>query len=454
MELRWYFEVFIRHARLIILGTLMPGVISLVISLIIPPTYQASSEIVLFKSKAEITLNPQFQTLTEDQLIRLSGQDPRRQTLAALTLSDQVLSDTISNLPRNMQQTWSMTKLRENAQVETTGNLLKLSVNAGNPEEAATVTNTWAETFAQIANQSFKTPSDAIDSINHQVEASSVEYKNAENRLINFLENNQIDELKLQIEIKEQAIKDLTGAYTSASQIELTNLLVTKQQLPQIAQQIAALTNMVSQLPEGSSLDQSTQVALLLLQIRLFNAFQLVPTNLQTLSTTELQINIPSSLEETLTRSQAIDLLNQMDIALKDLDEQLQNLIDKSSNASLQSPGPDKKLEAQIRTLQKEVDELKASLENEEATLKELTSERDLTWNNYNILSQKSSEVSIANKIAETEVVIATGAVPPEEPYSPRVLLNTVIGFALGFVATSMLAFIKENLAMSNQKEA
>jgi succinoglycan biosynthesis transport protein ExoP len=155
-----------------------------------------------------------------------------------------------------------------------------------------------------------------------------------------------------------------------------------------------------------------------------------------------------------LTRSQAVDLLNQMNIAVNDLDEQLQNLIDESTNASLQEPGPDKNLEAQIQALQKEIDKLKASLENEEATLKELTTERDLTWDNYNILSQKSSEVSIANKTAETEVVIATKAVPPEEPYSPKVLLNTVIGFALGLVVSSIIAFIKENLDISNQKEA
>jgi uncharacterized protein involved in exopolysaccharide biosynthesis len=101
---------------------------------------------------------------------------------------------------------------------------------------------------------------------------------------------------------------------------------------------------------------------------------------------------------------------------------------------------------AAIRALQSELDRDKAALEEEQAKSKELTEERDLAWDNYRILAEKAAEVEIAHKTAETEVVIATQAIPPQKAVSPNKLLNTVIGAALGLTFGLAAAFVRAHL--------
>jgi uncharacterized protein involved in exopolysaccharide biosynthesis len=75
---------------------------------------------------------------------------------------------------------------------------------------------------------------------------------------------------------------------------------------------------------------------------------------------------------------------------------------------------------------------LQSQLENEKAQLNELTSTRDLTWQAYQALAQKETEVR-NNLQTSSSVALASPAVPPVEPTSRGVLRNTALGAAVGF---------------------
>ena len=68
---------------------------------------------------------------------------------------------------------------------------------------------------------------------------------------------------------------------------------------------------------------------------------------------------------------------------------------------------------------------------HEKARLNELTSTRDLTWEAYQALAEKETEVR-NNLQTSSSVNLASPAVPPVEPASRGVLRNTLIGAAVG----------------------
>jgi hypothetical protein len=75
---------------------------------------------------------------------------------------------------------------------------------------------------------------------------------------------------------------------------------------------------------------------------------------------------------------------------------------------------------------------LQSQLENEKAQMNELTSTRDLTWEAYQALAQKETEVR-NNLQTSSSVTLASPAVPAVEPTSRGILRNTMIGAGIGF---------------------
>jgi uncharacterized protein involved in exopolysaccharide biosynthesis len=75
---------------------------------------------------------------------------------------------------------------------------------------------------------------------------------------------------------------------------------------------------------------------------------------------------------------------------------------------------------------------LQSQLENEKAQLNELTSSRDLSWEAYQALAQKETEVR-NNLQTSSSVTMASPAVPPVNPTSRGILRNTALGAAVGF---------------------
>jgi uncharacterized protein involved in exopolysaccharide biosynthesis len=93
---------------------------------------------------------------------------------------------------------------------------------------------------------------------------------------------------------------------------------------------------------------------------------------------------------------------------------------------------------------------LQSQLENEQARLNDLTSARDLTWQAYQALAQKETEVR-NNLQTSSSVTLASPAVPPVEPASRGVVRNTLIGAALGFLLS--LTWVLGSVWLSSLEE-
>ena len=444
MEIRWYYAV-IRHSLpLIVLGTLTPGIVALILSLILQPVYQAQAEVVLFKSKPNVTFDERFDTISEDELVRLGGEDPRRQTFSALAYSDDVLQRTIDALPSEWQADWSSSRIEDQSKVESIGNLLQLSVKATSPEEAASVTNAWAQVFVTLVNQAFKEPNESVNIIANQSNDSQELYKKTQTMLSNFLENNQIAEMEFQIAIREQAIENIQTAYQDSAQEGLSSILTQKEQISLLISSTEALRDKVTGIDKDGPLNASTQAAMLVLEVRSFNLLGSLSSEAGIQD--QYQFVLPAYDDMHLTAGQALSSLDRLVTALKTLDQNVGEIANNQAEKLLDAAELEKTLAKKIEKLQQEIDQLQGELEGENARLREFETDRDMAWENYLTLENKLSELSIANQAAQTEVVIAAVAITPEEPVGPDLILNMVIGLALGFMTSMAIAFVRAYL--------
>ena len=446
MEIRWYYKIIRYSALIIIFSILIPAIAALLLSLSLPAEYQTQAEVVLFKSKTDINLDPRFETISEDELIRLSGQDPRRQTLSALAVSDQVLSETISSLPEPIQSNWTLIKLGNGVSVETSGNLLQLITNANEPNETAIVNNTWAETFTRVANKTFRQSTEALDTLIAQVDDANYEYQLAENNLITILKDNQIDEFTLEIKLIDNAVSDLRQVFQSNARAELETTLQTSQRLKLLVSEAETLRALLEETPRNQAITPSIQTAILILLVNATNFAQITPGDDGISIPTEIQLSIPYDLDNPPTADTGILLLDQIIEELTALESQLEQSSSDQGTDLLNVVRLDGNLSDQIQFLHNEKDKYNANLEEEQAVINELTAARDLAWENFKILSQKAAELNIADQTAETEVVFATRAIPPEQPSGPNTIIYVGIGVVLGLVIGLSIAIIRAHL--------
>jgi succinoglycan biosynthesis transport protein ExoP len=437
MELRHYYDIFLRSWRLILIGTLIPGLVAFVISLVIKPTYRAQAEVSLYKTKSDLALDERYLTLSEDGIVHYSNPDARRNTLVALATSDEVLAKTLEALPETLRSDWSLSRLGVTTHIDTSGNMIQLSVQSNSPEEATVVSNAWAQTFTDVANDIYQQPSSSLQAVTDQLSQVYNEYEKIQTDLESYLANSQIDELNYQISQKELAITRLKDAYLTATHDELINLLTAKQKIPQIISNAKLLRDKINSGPVDVKVSLANQLATLFLEVGSLNAGVNLPA--------EIQFSMPFPDTE-LSRADAIASIDQIINALTELQINLEEIVTNQSSALLSPPELEGTLGEEILKLQTELDPLRSQLETELATQRELTDSRDLAWENYLTLERKKTEFEIAATDVETEVIIAAQAVIPEEPISPKIILNSLIGLAFGFTVTSAFVVFRAQL--------
>ncbi|MEJ5311247.1 MAG: GNVR domain-containing protein [Anaerolineae bacterium] len=105
-------------------------------------------------------------------------------------------------------------------------------------------------------------------------------------------------------------------------------------------------------------------------------------------------------------------------------------------------------LDQEITTLENHVRELRAEIVRLQGRKDTLQRTRDLAWSAYVNLLSKEQEIRIATTSSGSEVRFASPAVPPLEPVSSGMLLNTAIGLAVGLMGGVVGAFLFNYLGL------
>lgn len=104
----------------------------------------------------------------------------------------------------------------------------------------------------------------------------------------------------------------------------------------------------------------------------------------------------------------------------------------------------DEELSQAIEMLDTKLSTLQAELEKQKSQERELLQTRDLAWDNVTTVQRKLSEIQLEDDIIGSQVRIASRAIPPLNPVSPRRLLTALIVGGLGTLLTIFTVFIIE----------
>jgi uncharacterized protein involved in exopolysaccharide biosynthesis len=400
IDLRQYIDVLRRRWKLIASVTAVAVIAAAVVSLLLPPVYEAKAGVVSVQSRSELTFEPRYQTV-EGELQRQDVQ-ARRQALLALVKSSSVAAEVIAQLgdalePEERQVAAMLKKVEAGSE----GDLINIKVNGRNRGTIVAVANAWGEAFEMYVNELYGTMPQSLGNVQAQREDAWQAYQEAQEALVAFRGDNQIEHLTNEIQAKQGTLSDY---------------YVVKRQLDRLMANAEALRE---QLRSGGSVPGVAD-ALPVLLLRA-NAFTLLPGDLPA----ELQLSLEQATGSDVGREEQAEELDTLIAVLQARRDEVQALIDEGS-------------------LQREVLQLQEQLEQEEARQWNLDEARNLARETYQALARKEDEARIATGVRDTEVRFAVPAVEPREPVSPKKRLNAAVAGALGLMVGIFAVFFIE----------
>lgn len=375
IDLRQYIRVLIRRWKLIVSITVIAVIVAVLVSFTSAAVYEAEATVIITGTRAEIVFEPKYRTysLQEDKELR--------ETLVALVKSSSVAAEAIERLGDELEpENQSIRNILSKVTVNTSGDLIGISVNSTDPEESAAIANAWAESYVSYINALYAGITQSPEGLQVQASAALADYEERQRERESFLGNNTIDELTQQIADKEL----LCTLKSLRDQIEAGSL--------------------------SSTAASANSLALILLQT---GAYATLPVQLQVALDTLPGLNA-STAEQ-----------------LHDIDALISNLESRSGGQQGQT----------VEELRQDILQLKRELEQQSAREREIKSSRDIAWQTYTTLANKVAEVEVASQAQDVVTRFAVAAVVPERSIPSHRVTNIGIALVLGLIIGIFGAF-------------
>jgi succinoglycan biosynthesis transport protein ExoP len=386
IDLRAYVEVLIRRWKWIVGCALAAAATSFIVSLLLPPIYEASSVIIITQPRYQMQFDPRFEVVDQ--------QTPAYKAFPTLATADETLQSVLEAHAPSAEarvRAWTLSTLSDIVEATSEGDpsLLVLKVRSRSPEEAAAIANVWADVLVQRGNEIYGENEEDVAFFDKQAAQAEEALDETETALIAFQVHNQASIVSAQLSSLRQAQADY---------------LADQRAVAYLTQDIQGLHAQLSQQPGGEPASLADDLTALFLQIKAFNAQ----------ASTSIQLQVGSA-----------EFLSQ-----KNLSEQIGFLADLVTTLEAKSSSIDERLaelEPQILTLQKQLEEIKVEEDR-------LIRARDLARETYMTLARKLEETRIAVQEENSMLQVGGYAAVPERPISPRKILNTGVAGTLGLM--------------------
>lgn len=366
-------------------------VLSLIISLIVPPTYEATALVAVTLPRERLEFDARIQTVTESQPM---------EAYPDLALSDSLLVQLLERTAAD--QSLTLEQLRKMVDVSTGSDpsIINLTVEHEDPEIAAEMADTWAELFVVWANVIFGSQGDE--------------------QLIFF--ETRLNEAASQLEAAEQALVDfqvdnrstiLANELLAAEQTQ-ADYLAKKRQIELILQDIESL---IPQAGDSNSTKPiaTDRLASILLQIRALGGISSgTPT-----TPFQIQFNLEGPADGSTTDN--LDTLIQLRDVLVAQGGQIQERL--------------ALLEPQILALQQEKFQM-------EVLNNRLNRDFEVAEETYTTLARTVDEKRITSADTTSGVKMAGKTAVPERPSSPNIILNAIVAGMAGLLLSSLAIIV------------
>jgi len=467
IDLRRYIEVLVRQWRFVVGAPIIAAVVALVVSLILPPAYEARVYVAVAKQKVEVQFGTQIRTLTEEELMMaavggaaLVNREARlatfRELVANPAIGEKVLpqfADRLRALDENLLDTSRF--LEDHVSVDeknTKNDLIGIVVSLPDPVLAADIANAWAQAYEEHINSLYRSaqPKDA-EAVQTQAEQSRQAYLTAQQELEAYLADNQIPRLNQQISILQTQIDSYQNALVETESLVNSQELAARRQLlggyygdlvmvERLLDDARALQQQIASGENSPAAAFGDALAMIFMRSRAFagaSSESGAPFSLQ------LQTPLTSGPVAASDVEGLIQALEQRKEETKTkIADLTATLLDPQDYSPPQEAGA--QMKDRIEKWTTEIQSLQARLEAEEAHQKDLERQRDLAWDTYSQLAKKAVEVEVAAESGGTEVRVASLALPPAKPVSSRKLLNTALAGMVGLMLVVSAVFAAE----------
>jgi succinoglycan biosynthesis transport protein ExoP len=396
IDLRAYILVLLKYWKWILGITVAAAAVALAVSFVLPPTYEATALVAVQAPQPVVNLDPRLQVLVLSQ-----PPQPASRAYLELAEGDGVLEALFSRLSPRPAEIQTLRDLRGmvKARAGTDPGVVRLTVRARDPQEAARIANLWAETFVAHANRVYGASEEELRQLEGQLAQAEAELEAAERALIEFQARNPAGLLEAQLDSLRQKQRDYLGAQRA---------------IADILQDIRALQERLARQPEDRPASAADALVVLWLRIHALTAPTFPSIQLQAGSAAS-----PSGPSVREVRALLSDMARDLEAKSAEIGPRL------------------KELEPQILQLQKQLQEIYTEQDR-------LTRRRDLAKETYTALARKVQETRLAVQGAQRTARLSSRASAPEEPASPRKLLNTAVAGTLGLMFSTMGAFAAE----------
>ncbi len=262
IDLRQYIDVLLKWWWLIVLGALLAGGSAFLVSLLMTPTYKATAGVVMLRSRTELSLGSDFESISDESILAASPNGSgitdlnkrRLQSLVGLVTNGAIarqvseeLSDVLDEEEREPSELMGVVE----GQVLEDSDTIQIVVSHSDPDKAAAVANAWAQAFETHANVIYGEAALApFGDIHAQVETARSEYEQAQETWITFLsEQDRISELQRQADEERVIIADLRAGRQAGvsgvvnNQVEMQRRLFTTTVAAEIDSNLRVLEN-------------------------------------------------------------------------------------------------------------------------------------------------------------------------------------------------------------------
>ncbi len=394
IDLRQYIRTLLRYWRWIVGLGLLAAALAFGISSILPPQYEATALVAITGPRYRMQFDQRMQDVPFDPKQFTKG-------YAAIATGDELLAALLNEMGSDTSTRSAALSLRDlkgalNAQAVGDGNLVQLTARIGEPQEAAQLANMWAERYVAQLNMLY----------GQKQELSALEA--------------QVTQAKAAVERTDQELARLRKEYGVGFR-------------PSAVPDVAEPLGIVYQLQARTRLladyeARASKIAQLLEEARavMERADGAAPAIVSGLIADMLGLGQLNTVG-----------MPQVTINLGDLDVQ-------TSLAALTEALEAKQAATReaIAQLQSEVSSLQAEVAERQMQLEQLLREQEVNQNAYLTLANKLQETRVE---ANGEVArIASRAVVPEEPSSPRRMFNTALAGMVAVVLGAFGAFFAE----------
>jgi len=475
VDLHRYALMLARQWRLVLLTAAVGALLALAVTeamMLARPSYEARALVLITNPLYRIELEPKIKT-GQDALNPVQS-GVRTQTLVVLARGREVeaavqqrLGSALPDVLRGPNGLVGAVRVRPN------GEVLEVTVQAGDPGLAAELANAWAdEVAARIA--AIYGADAGINAVEQELSSAREAYQGAEQALLRFTLDNPLDDLARRLKAKEQEVAGLQTERTNYLKARAANIYSTLSELDQVVRDAETLRSQLSEPSRSRAAASGDAVAVMLVRMRSYlprsgpAEMRLVPSTtengqaLQSQQTAPPQVVTVTSLSQQplglqVSNDGMANAGDRGDDRMHDLETMVQALRTRRSElraeledvARALQTGPDgagaDDVDAIGAALSQATDDLvrlRAEVTRLQQQKDELTRNRDVLQTSYTALLNKVQELRMTRATNGRDASIVERALPPSAPAQSRAR-NMAIGALLGLLTGSAIALVR-----------